>query len=245
MNKIALDGDFNFSDDQLARLTAIGQLDKLAPATTDEEWLQSVQGYNVICTWGDHVVANLDKLENVLVTYPYTELGSFDSVSLAKKNVFVANARGGNKKSITEWTLFMILALYRQFPTFLRTTEQHPFTSTESLEGKQALVVGSGTIGSEVAARCESFGMVIEYFHRGDDFEMKMKDADIVINALNCNTTSKNLMNKDVFLKMKEGSYYVTFARPYTSSDLIVSISCRVFAAPYASSAHTSISPKR
>src|SRR5436305_962596 len=35
------------------------------------------------------------------------------------------------------------------------------------------------------------------------------------------------------------------FTRPTVSSDLIVSISCNVYAAPYASSAHTSISPKR
>src|SRR4029077_16573016 len=35
------------------------------------------------------------------------------------------------------------------------------------------------------------------------------------------------------------------FTRPTVSSDLIVSISCKVYAAPYASSAHTSISPKR
>src|SRR5690606_3318585 len=33
--------------------------------------------------------------------------------------------------------------------------------------------------------------------------------------------------------------------RPCVSSDLTVSISCRVYAAPYASSAQTSISPKR
>src|SRR5690606_34860331 len=36
-----------------------------------------------------------------------------------------------------------------------------------------------------------------------------------------------------------------TRLRPFTSSDLTVSISCSTCAAPYASSAHTSISPKR
>src|SRR5207248_3460859 len=35
------------------------------------------------------------------------------------------------------------------------------------------------------------------------------------------------------------------FTRPTTSSDLTVSNSCKMCAAPYASSAHTSISPKR
>ena len=36
-----------------------------------------------------------------------------------------------------------------------------------------------------------------------------------------------------------------TFTRPSTSSDLMVRISCSAYAAPYASSAHTSISPNR
>jgi phosphoglycerate dehydrogenase-like enzyme len=216
MKKIALDGDFNFTDEQLNRLKTLGQIEKIPEATSDDEWLAAVKGYDVICTWGDHVLANLGKLENVLVTYPYTELGSFDSAALAEKNVYVANARGGNRKSIVEWTMFMILSLYRQFPRFLRTTEQYPFTSTESLEGKKVLIVGHGTIGSEVGERCQAFGMVVDYFNRGDDLAAKAGQADVVVNALNCNPTSKNLLDADFFSKMKEGSYYVTFARPYT-----------------------------
>lgn len=216
MKKIVLDGDFSFNDEQLARLNAVGQIEKLDSVATDEEWLTKVQGYDVICTWGDHVLANLDKLENVLVTYPYTELGSFDSAILAKKKVFVANAKGGNRKSIVEWTMFMILSLYRQFPSFLRTTKQYPFTSTESIEGNKVLIVGHGTIGTEVGERCKAFGMVVDYFNRGDNLEAKTKKADVVINALNCNPSSKNLLNAGFFSNMKKGSYFVTFARPYT-----------------------------
>ncbi|HUS25972.1 MAG TPA: NAD(P)-dependent oxidoreductase [Nevskiaceae bacterium] len=216
MKKIALDGDFSFTDEQLARLNALGQVEKLANASSGEEWLESVRGYDVVCTWGDHVIENLGKLENLLVTYPYTELGSFDSEELAKKNVFVANAQGGNRKSIAEWTMFMILSLYRQFPKFLRTIEQYPFTSTESLEGKKVLIVGHGTIGTEVGERCEAFGMTVDYFNRGDDVVAKVGQADVVVNALNCNPSSKNLLDAEFFPKMKQGSYYVTFSRPYT-----------------------------
>ena len=216
MKKIALDGKFGFTDQQRARLNAAGQLETLATVSSDEEWLKAVQGYDVICTWGDHVIENLDKLENILITYPYTELGSFDSDVLAKKNVSVANARGGNRKSIVEWTTFMILSLYRQFPKFLRTAEQYPFTSTDSLESKKVLIVGHGTIGTEVGERCAAFGMVVEYFNRGDNLAEKAAQADVVVNALNCNPSSKNLLNSEFFSRMKKGSYYVTFARPYT-----------------------------
>src|SRR5262249_3415310 len=45
------------------------------------------------------------------------------------------------------------------------------------------------------------------------------------------------------FCPLTMASY--TRLRPFTSSDLTVRISCSVCAAPYASSAHTSISPKR
>lgn len=216
MKKIALDGDFNFNDKQLARLNAIGQVVKLDEAQTDEEWLTKTKRYDVICTWGDHVLANLNKLENVLVTYPYTELGSFNSDELAKNNVYIANAQGGNRKSIVEWTVFMVLSLYRQFPTFLRTTTQYPFTSTESIEGKTALIVGHGTIGTEIGDRLSAFGVVVDYFNRGDDLATKSKDADLVVNALNCNPSSQNLLNAEYFSQMKKGAFYVTFARPYT-----------------------------
>ena len=220
MKKIALDGDFNFTDEQLARLNAVGQVEKLKDTSSGDEWLSAARGYDVICTWGkflgDQVIESLDKLENVLVTYPYTELGSFDSAELAKRGVYVANARGGNRKSIVEWTMFMILSLYRQFPIYLRTTEQHPFSRTESLEGKRVLIVGHGTIGTEVGERCEAFDMIVDYFNRGDDLAAKASQADVVVNALNCNPSSENLLDADFFSKMKKGSYYVTFARPYT-----------------------------
>lgn len=216
MKKIALDGEFGFTDEQKARLEAVGQVDQLDTLSSESEWLEKVEGYDVVCTWGDFVLGNLPKLKNVLVTYPYTELGSFDSAALAKNSVYVANARGGNRKSIAEWALFMILSLYRQFPKFLRTTEQYPFTSTNSVEGKNVLIIGHGTIGTEIGERCEAFGMTVEYFERGDDLQLKTSNADVVINALNCNSSSKNLLDADYFAGMKKGSYYVTFARPYT-----------------------------
>lgn len=216
MTKIALDGDFNFTDEQLTRLHAVGDVQKLDTASNDENWLKLVEGYDVICTWGDHVINNLGNLHDVLVTYPYTELGSFDSSKLSEKNVLVANAQGGNRKSIAEWAMFMVLSLYRQFPQFLRTTEQFPFTSTDSLEGKKVLVIGHGTIGTEVGERCESFGMTVDYFNRGDDLNDKASQADLIINALNCNPSTKNMLNKDFFMNLKKGAHYLTFARPWT-----------------------------
>jgi phosphoglycerate dehydrogenase-like enzyme len=216
MSRVILAGQFNFTDVQKARLDAVAQVNSLGEVASSDEWLEKVQGYDVICSWGDYVLKKVGELENVLITYPYTELGSFDAEELAKKNVLIANAKGGNRKSIAEWAMFSILSLFRQFPTFLRTTTQYPFTSTDSLEGKKVIVLGHGTIGTEVGQRCEAFGMHVSYFERGDDLHDSVKDADVVLNALNCNSTTKNLLNKDFFMAMKKGSFYVTFSRPWT-----------------------------
>jgi glycerate dehydrogenase len=215
MRSIVLCGDFNFTEEQKTRLAAVGEVSSVSADSADD-WVQKVNGSDVVCSWGDFVLEKAGELENVLITYPYTELGSFNAEELAKKNVFIANAKGGNRKSIAEWAMFSILSLFRQFPTFLRTTTQHPFTSTESLEGKNVVVLGHGTIGSEVGERCKAFGMNVSYFERGDDLHESVKNADVVLNALNCNSSTKNLLDKEFFMAMKNGSFYVTFSRPWT-----------------------------
>ena len=215
MSKIALAGEFNFTDEQKARLAAAGQVETIAAESADD-WVEKVKGYDVVCSWGDYVLEKAGALENALITYPYTELGAFNADELAKKNVFIANAKGGNRKSKAEWAMFGMLSLFRQFPTFLRTTTQYPFTTTDSLEGKKVVVLGHGTIGTEVGERCEAFGMNVSYFERGDDLHESVKHADVVLNALNCNSSTKNLLNAEFFMAMKQGAFYVTFSRPWT-----------------------------
>lgn len=58
--------------------------------------------------------------------------------------------------------------------------------------------------------------MDVDYFTREDDLRKKSSGADLVINALNCNSSSKNLLKKDFFLSLKPGSYYMSFARQHT-----------------------------
>ena len=108
------------------------------------------------------------------------------------------------------------LSMFRQLPTFLRTTTQYPFTSTESLEGKEVLIVGHGTIGTELGERLQSFGMNVSYFNRGDDLIKASSTADLIVNALNCNPSTENMLSADYFSGLKKGARYLTFSRPFT-----------------------------
>ena len=216
MKTIVLAGSFTLTEDQKSRLSSIGDVIEKSQINSDEEWVNIANSADIVCSDGSFLYKSLDKLSDVFVTYPYTELGSFDSAELAKKGVYIANARGGNRKSIVEWAIFMTLSLYRKLPDFLRTEVQYPFTATNSLEDKNVLIIGHGTIGTELGERYKAFGMNVDFYERGEDLRTKLLDADLVVNALNCNQSTNNILDASFFASMKKGSYFLTFSRIFT-----------------------------
>ena len=206
----------NLNDDQKKRLAVIGKLEMVGSPTSVEDFLNKVKNADVVYSNGDYLLESLPKLKNVFVTYPYVELGVFNAEELEKNGVLVANAQGGNRDSIVEWTMYMVISLFRKFAPRVRATESFPLELQQSLHGKKVLIVGHGSIGSQIGVLCKAFGMDVTFFERGDDLTSCSKGADLIINALNCNSTSKNLLDESFFMNLRKGCYYLTFARPYT-----------------------------
>ncbi|MFA6993593.1 MAG: NAD(P)-dependent oxidoreductase [Patescibacteria group bacterium] len=216
MKKITIVGNFNFNDEQKARLEALGEVKYLPHQTSAEEWSRVAQETDVICSDGFGLLDNLYNLKNVFVTYPYIELGYFDSKKLAANGVTIANTQGSNRDSIIEWVVFITLSLFRKFPTMLNVTADIPLEFNPSLSGKSVLIVGKGSIGTKIGSICESLGMVVDFFIRGDNLLDKASKADLIINCLNCNSTSKNLLDEKFFMSLKQGAYFISFVRLYT-----------------------------
>jgi len=206
----------NFNDEQKNRLEKIGDVVYESSPTTSDELIQKANGFDVICSDGSFLLESLSKLKNVFVTYPYIELGVFDSEELKKNGVLVANTQGSSRETIAEWVLFMVLSLFRQFIPLVRTTIQPEFQLHESLVNKKILIIGKGNIGTRIGDLLTSFDAKIDYFQRGDDLSAKSKDADMVINSLSCNSSTKNLLNEKFFMNLKNDSYFISFVRYYT-----------------------------
>ena len=83
----------------------------------------------------------------------------------------VANNGGTNSTDVAEHTLGLILALYRRIPEFDRAmrddpvqAEEHDFgTTTFTISGKTAGVIGFGNIGRKVARLLRAFGAEVVY----------------------------------------------------------------------------------
>lgn len=220
------------SNEHKKRLIAIGELKEFESPTSVEDFLEKTENADIIYSDADYLLESLPKLRNTFVAYPYIELWAFNSEELEKNGVWVANAQWWNKDSIVEWVMFMVLSLFRKFIPKVRATEDFPFELQESLQNKKVLIIGHGSIGSQVGILCKAFWMEVIFFNRGENLALISKDADIVINALNCNSTSKNLLDEIFFMNLKKWCYFVSFVRPYTYDidALIKSINAEIVA---------------
>lgn len=231
MKKIVTLG-INLTEEYKKRLEAIGHLEIFDRPESVDDFTDKTTAADVIYSDGDYLLESLPRLKNVFVAYPFVELGVFNSEELAKNGVYVANAQGGNRDSVVEWVMYMALSLFRRFTPMVRAEKSFPFELNESLAEKKVLVIGHGNIGGQIGVLCETFGMKVSFFERGDDLKASLKDADLIINALNCNSTSKNMLDESFFMNLKKGCYFITFARPYTYdiSGLIKSIDTEIVA---------------
>lgn len=112
--------------------------------------------------------------------------------------------------------MFAVLSLFRQFIPLVRTTVQPEFQLHESLVGKKILIVGKGNIGTRVGDLCSAFDAKVDYFVRGDDLGAKSAEADMIINSLNSNSSTKKLLDENFFMALKQGAYFVSYVRHYT-----------------------------
>jgi D-3-phosphoglycerate dehydrogenase len=121
--------------------------------------------------------------------------------------------------------------------------ENHPFTDYGigfELYGKKLGVAGYGAIGREVAVRAKAFGMEILAYDpylpaerieadgvKAVDLDTMLRESDMVSIHLPVLPSTKGMVNKDWFLKMKPTAYLINTARAAVidQKDLIEALS--------------------
>ena len=120
---------------------------------------------------------------------------------------------------LAEHMLAGILSHVRQLPHYAKLQREHRWDNNwqeTTLEGKVALILGAGDIGSEVAKRLEAFDMIVlgirrtqedlPYFdeiHPMQHLDQLLPLADVVVCALPGGDATIGLLNKFRLRKMK------------------------------------------
>lgn len=170
--------------------------------------------------------------DNPNLKYIDVAFTGFDHVDLDEahnKGIKISNASGYSNTSVKELVLGMVLNIYRKISSGnIATREQKThsdyYVGTE-LKGKTVGILGTGSIGTEVAKLFLTLGCNVIAYNRSEKEElinygvtyMSLDDlyrqSDIITIHLPLNNKTKGLINESSFKKMKPSAVIINCAR--------------------------------
>ncbi len=153
------------------------------------------------------------------------------SEALAKSDIVLTNNQIVQGPEIADHAMALLLTLTRFIPTYLeRQADENwqgrPYTLLE-LNGKNALVIGMGGIGLQIAIRAWAHGMnvvgvdpediaylpYVDRIVKPDMLDRVIGDADVVFMAAPHTPASHRMIGPSQFEAMKQGSYFIAVSR--------------------------------
>jgi phosphoglycerate dehydrogenase-like enzyme len=161
--------------------------------------------------------------------------------------VLLTNMQKMSSSMIGEHAIAMTLSLTRGLPRFARAMPDGTWDrgmagdiGMQSLEGKTMLVAGLGGIGKQVARRAKALGMrvlatrnssragpaYVDYVGLSDELGELAGEADVIVNALPLTAATEGMFDRDLFARMKKGTYFINVGRGKTvvTSDLLAAL---------------------
>jgi phosphoglycerate dehydrogenase-like enzyme len=153
------------------------------------------------------------------------------SNDLRDSQIVLTNNQIVQGPEIADHALAMLLALGRGIPAFVMQRPKEvwrggPYSGIE-LNGRTALVIGVGGIGTQIAIRCWAFGMdvlgvdpedipytpFIKKVVKPDQIDEVVPQADVVFISAPHTALSHKMMGARQFDLMKNGSYFIAVSR--------------------------------
>jgi glycerate dehydrogenase len=168
-----------------------------------------------------------------LICVAATGINNVDLEAAKEKNIQVRNVSGYSTESVTQSTfsiLFQLLNKTSQFDSYVKSgkyAQSNSFTwhgqSFWELKGKQAGIIGLGTIGKRVAEIFKAFGTHVVYYSTSGknmdaeyeqiSLEDLFKTSDIISVHCPLNEKTENLIHLEILRLMKPTAYLINTAR--------------------------------
>ncbi len=147
---------------------------------------------------------------------------------LVESDVVVTNCRGVFDRSMAEYVLGFIIAFGKHFPESVRLQSQHVWKHrhSEQLLGKEALIVGVGSIGREIARLLNTFGLKVcgvgrrhrkdqdfGVIYAGSELNSRLGTADFVVVMCPSTPESRGMFGAAQFEAMKDSARLINMAR--------------------------------
>ena len=157
---------------------------------------------------------------------------------IKNSDIVVTNARGIFDRGIAEYVLGALLMFAKDSLTNQALMREHRWQHRETrlLRGSNAVVVGAGSIGREVATLLRALGMTVigtarnartdtafDRVHRQQDLPALLGDADYVVITAPLTADTEGLFDAAQFRRMKPGAVLVNVGRgPIVRTDALL-----------------------
>ncbi|MCM3763938.1 NAD(P)-dependent oxidoreductase [Neobacillus niacini] len=227
--KLLLTGAFKYSEQQLNALKHLGYeilfvSDERIPLQIDVKDVDAV-----VCN-GLFLYNDIEQFES-LKFIQLTSAG-IDRVPLGyieEHGIKLFNAKGVYSIPMAEWVVLKILEIYKKSREFYRLQEAHNWEKQRDLlelTGKTAVIIGFGSVGTEIAKRLKVFGVnvlgvgrrqiessFIDEYYLIKHIDDVLKKSDIVILTLPLTSETRNLLDANKISKMKDNSILINVSR--------------------------------
>ena len=148
---------------------------------------------------------------------------------LIRSDVTYTNSRGVLSRAIAEFALGFVLDMAKDSQGSFRLQQEQRWQHrvTRKIQGQSALVVGSGSIGREIARLFRAVGMEVsgagraarpvdpdfDRVHSSRDLASTVHDYDYVVLAAPLTTETRGLVNADVLAAMKPSARLINVGR--------------------------------
>ncbi len=169
----------------------------------------------------------------------FTNLKFFQAVSAGydtlplddfkKKGIMLSNARDVYSVPIAELTVMRILEIYKKSAKYFKQQENHEWKRDfrlQEITDKKVAVLGTGSIGTQIAKRLKAFDAVtigfnrsekpaeyFDYIYNINNFSDMVSELDVIIAALPLNNGTIHIIDREILNKMHKKSILINIGR--------------------------------
>ena len=214
-------------------LSSVEKGDKVLFFNDEQELLKSKDLADVEIILGEPEISTIQCMKKLRwIQMTWAGANKYTGTSDFPDTITLTNASGAYGCVIAEYIVSGILALVKNlFPyrTQMQTSGWSKIDGEDTIEGKRALILGTGNIGEETAKKlkcfgcetvgiCRTPGKTVPFFdeiYTIDSLDEQLPCADMVIIALPGTVKTAGLFDADRIGKMKEDAILVNVGRGF------------------------------
>ena len=214
-------------------LSSVEKEDKVLFFDNEKELLKSEDYANIEIVLGEPELNTIHFMKNLRwIQMTWAGANKYTSAADFPDNIILTGASGAFGSVISEYIVSGILALYKNLFSYraqMKSGGWNQIEGDDTLEGKRALILGTGNIGQETAKKLNCFGaytvgicrasgnkhLPFDEIYTIDNVDTQLPSADMVIIALPGTAETKGMFDADRIKKMKANAILVNVGRGF------------------------------